>query len=60
MLSYLTITFLKARLVQIVDAVTNACGQICEHLGDELYDLVLQQVYDYASSNVRPNAVWAM
>ena len=45
---------------QLVDAVTNACSQICIHLSDPLFDLVLNMVYDYASNNVRPNAVRAV
>ncbi|TFK76829.1 hypothetical protein BDN72DRAFT_890635 [Pluteus cervinus] len=46
--------------VQVVDAVTGACSQICVHLSEPLYDLVLNMVYDYASNNVRSNAVRAI
>ncbi|KAI9462361.1 hypothetical protein BJY52DRAFT_1221991 [Lactarius psammicola] len=46
--------------VQLVDAVTNACSQICIHLSDPLFDLVLNMIFDYASTNVRPNAVRAV
>ena len=43
-----------------MDAVTGACSQICVHLSDPLYDLVLHMVFDYASTNVRSNAVRAI
>ncbi|KAJ7666434.1 hypothetical protein B0H17DRAFT_1162542 [Mycena rosella] len=43
--------------VQVVDAVGRACQSICAHLSEPLYDLVLNMVYDYASTNVRANAV---
>ena len=43
-----------------VDAVTGACSQICIHLSDSLFDLVLNMIYDYASTNVRSNAVRAI
>ncbi len=46
--------------MQLVDAVTNACSQICIHLSDSLFDLVLNMIFDYASTNVRPNAVRAV
>ncbi|KAH9487110.1 Proteasome activator complex subunit 4 [Psilocybe cubensis] len=46
--------------VQIIDAVTGACSQICIHLSEPLYDLVLNMVFDYASTNVRTNAVRAI
>ena len=46
--------------VQVVDAVTGACSQICVHLSEPLYDLVLDKVYQYASTNVRSNAVRAI
>lgn len=47
-------------IVQIVDAVTGACSQICVHLSEPLYDLVLNMVFNYASTNVRTNAVRAI
>ncbi|KAF5374850.1 hypothetical protein D9758_000077 [Tetrapyrgos nigripes] len=46
--------------VQVVDAVAGACNQICVHLSPSLYDLVLNMVYDYASTNVRPNGLRAI
>lgn len=46
--------------VQLIDAVTTACSQICVHLSDSLFDLVLNMIYDYASVNVRSNAVRAI
>lgn len=46
--------------VQVVDAVTNACSTICIHLSESIYDMVLGMVFDYASTNVRPNAVRAI
>lgn len=46
--------------VQVIDAVTGACSQICVHLSEPLFDLVLNMVYDYASTNVRANAVRAI
>lgn len=44
----------------MVDAVTGACSQICVHLSDPLFDLVLNMIFDYASTNVRSNAVRAI
>jgi hypothetical protein len=46
--------------VQVVAAVAGACSQICAHLSEPLYDLVLNMVFDYASTNVRSNAVRAI
>ncbi|KAF9270499.1 ARM repeat-containing protein [Marasmius fiardii PR-910] len=46
--------------LQVVNAVAGACNQICVHLSEPLYDLVLNMVYDYASTNVRSNAVRAI
>ncbi|KII93397.1 hypothetical protein PLICRDRAFT_694576 [Plicaturopsis crispa FD-325 SS-3] len=45
---------------QIVSAVTCACSQICVHLSESLFDLALNMVFDYASTNVRSNAVRGM
>ncbi|KAF8226105.1 hypothetical protein L208DRAFT_1425249 [Tricholoma matsutake] len=42
---------------QVVDAVICACSQICIHLSAPLYDLVLNMIFDYTSTNGRPNAV---
>lgn len=44
----------------MVDSVTNACSQICAHLSEPLFDLVLDMIFDFASNNVRPNAVRAV
>ncbi|ESK98482.1 membrane protein [Moniliophthora roreri MCA 2997] len=46
--------------IQVVNAVAGACNQICVHLSEPLYDLVLNMVFDYASTNVRSNAVRAI
>lgn len=46
--------------MEVVDAVTGACSQICVHLSEPLYDMVLGMVFDYASTNVRSNAVRAI
>ncbi|KAI0374438.1 hypothetical protein BV20DRAFT_1049238 [Pilatotrama ljubarskyi] len=46
--------------VQLVDAVSGAFSQICVHLSEPLYDMVLGLVYDYATQNVRSNAVRAI
>ncbi|KAF7437108.1 hypothetical protein PC9H_003942 [Pleurotus ostreatus] len=46
--------------VQVVDAVAGACRQICVHLSEPLYDLVLNMVFNYASTTVRSNAVRAI
>ncbi|KAK2462050.1 hypothetical protein APHAL10511_006513 [Amanita phalloides] len=45
---------------QIVESVAGACNQICVHLSEPLYDLVLNMIYDYASTTVRSNAVRAI
>ena len=46
--------------VNLVDAVCGAFSQICVHLSDCLYDMVLNMVFEYASNNVRSNAVRAI
>ncbi|KAI0828367.1 hypothetical protein BC628DRAFT_1417934 [Trametes gibbosa] len=46
--------------VQLVDAVSGTFSQICVHLSEPLYDLVLGLVFDYATQNVRSNAVRAI
>lgn len=46
--------------VQLVDSVCGAFSQICVHLSEPLYDMVLNMVFDYASGNVRTNAVRAI
>lgn len=43
--------------VQVVDAVMSACRDICVHLSDSLFDLALNIIFNYASTNVRSNAV---
>ena len=46
--------------VQLVDAVSGAFSQICVHLSEPLYDMVLNLVFNYATQNVRSNAVRAI
>ncbi|KAF9535513.1 hypothetical protein CPB83DRAFT_841889 [Crepidotus variabilis] len=46
--------------IQVVDAVASACSTICVHLSEPLYDMVLGMVFEYASTNVRTNAVRAI
>jgi len=46
--------------VQVVDAVAGACSQICVHLSEPLFDMVLNMVFNYASTNVHTNAVRAI
>jgi proteasome activator subunit 4 len=55
----LFVTLISSK-VQVVDAVAGACSQICVHLSEPLYDLVLNMVFDYTSTNVRSNAVRAI
>jgi proteasome activator subunit 4 len=43
-------------LDQIIDAIASACKRIFLHLSDTLSDLVLNLLFNYASTNVRPNA----
>ncbi|KZW02065.1 hypothetical protein EXIGLDRAFT_736784 [Exidia glandulosa HHB12029] len=45
---------------QVIDSVSGACSQICVHLSEPLFDLVLNLIYDYATTTVRPNAVRAI
>lgn len=47
-------------IVAIIDNIGSACSQICAHLSEPLFDLVLNLIFDYASNNVRPNAVRAI
>lgn len=58
--TYIICLLLIFLTVQVVDHVTSACTQICVHLSEPLYDLVLNMVFDYASTNVRSNAVRAI
>lgn len=53
-------TLIVVYVVQLVDAVSGAFNQICIHLSEPLYDMVLNMVFDYASANVRSNAVRAI
>ena len=46
--------------MQLVDAVSGAFSQICVHLSEPLYDMVLSLVFNYATQNVRSNAVRAI
>ncbi|KAH7104159.1 hypothetical protein BKA62DRAFT_635182 [Auriculariales sp. MPI-PUGE-AT-0066] len=46
--------------VQVIDSVAGACSQICIHLSEPLFDLVLNLIFDYATTTVRPNAVRAI
>lgn len=45
---------------QVIDSIAGACSQICVHLSEPLFDLVLNQIYEYATTTVRPNAVRAI
>lgn len=47
-------------IVNLVDAVCGAFAQICTHLSEPLYDMMLNMIFDYASNNVRTNAVRAI
>lgn len=44
----------------VVDSVMETCSQICVHLSEPLFDLVLELVYDFATTTVRSNAVRAV
>ena len=46
--------------IAVVDSVAAACSQICVHLSEPLFDLVLNLIYDFASTTVRSNAVRAV
>lgn len=46
--------------VQVVDSVAAAASQIFVHLSEPLYDMVLNMIYDYATTTVRSNAVRAI
>jgi proteasome activator subunit 4 len=46
--------------VNLVDAVCSAFSQICVHLSEPIYDMVLNMVFEYASTNIRSNAVRAI
>jgi hypothetical protein len=59
-LSQMSSSFNVHSSVQVIDAVSGACSQICVHLSDSLYDMVLNMIFDYASNNVRSNAVRAI
>lgn len=56
-------SFIRTNITQlayVVDGVAVACSQICVHLSDSLFDLCLNIIYEYATTNVRPNAVRAV
>ena len=44
----------------VLKAIKGALDTVCLHLSDALFDLVLKLVFDYASTNVRSNAVRAV
>ncbi|PVF98837.1 hypothetical protein CPB86DRAFT_757643 [Serendipita vermifera] len=46
--------------VAVIDNVGSTCVLICQHLSEPLFDLVLNILYDYATSHVRPNALRAI
>lgn len=46
--------------VTVIDNIGSTCVLICQHLSDPLFDLVLNLVYEYATSHVRPNALRAI
>lgn len=56
----ITMLTLFGTSVQLVDAVSGTFSQICVHLSESLYDMVLGLVFDYATQNVRSNAVRAI
>ena len=41
----------------VLKSIKNMIDVICLHLSDELFDLVLNLVYDYATVNAKSNAV---
>lgn len=43
----------------VLKSIRNMMDVICLHLSDQLFDLVLNLVYDYATTNAKPNAVRA-
>jgi len=43
----------------VLKSIKNMVDVICLHLSDELFDLVLKLVYDYATVNAKSNAVRA-
>jgi proteasome activator subunit 4 len=47
-------------LASVTDMVLELCEQICVHLSEPLFDLVLTLVYDYATTTVRSNATRCM
>lgn len=43
----------------VLKSIKSMMNVICLHLSDELFDLVLNLVYDYATTNAKSNAVRA-
>ena len=43
----------------VLKSIKNAMDIVCLHLSDQLFDLVLKLVYDYATTNAKSNAVRA-
>lgn len=43
----------------VLKSIKNMMDVVCLHLSDQLFDLVLNLVYDYATTNARSNAVRA-
>ncbi|KAJ3843176.1 hypothetical protein F5878DRAFT_605646 [Lentinula raphanica] len=44
---------------RVVKSIKNMMDIVCLHLSDQLFDLVLKLVYDYATTNAKSNAVRA-
>lgn len=44
----------------VLKSVKNTMDIVCSHLSDQLFDLVLKLVYEYATTNVKSNAVRAI
>src|ERR1700754_3736255 len=40
-------------------SIKSALDMVCQHLSDEVFDVVLRQTYDYASTTARANAIRA-
>lgn len=43
----------------VLRSIKNAMDVICLHLSEQLFDLVLKLVYDYATTNAKSNSVRA-
>ncbi|KAG8866672.1 hypothetical protein FRC20_007837 [Serendipita sp. 405] len=44
----------------VIDNIGSTSMLICQHLSDQLFDLVLNQLHEYATTCVRPNALRAI